>query len=88
MAKHEKSKFSSPRGTSWYGDQLQLALTRMLEKKGVNAKLLLAAPEQEAGCVVYCPRCHAQYTKAREDCADCGYGELLAFVEQAIAERH
>jgi hypothetical protein len=59
----------------------------MLEKKGIDAKLLLAAPEREDGCVVYCPRCRAQYTKAREDCADCGYGALLAFEEQAAAER-
>lgn len=78
------NKFSS-RGTGWYGEQLQLALTKMLEKKGVDAKRLLAAPEREAGCMVYCPRCHAQYTKAREDCADCGYGELLAFKEPAAA---
>lgn len=81
------NKFSS-RGTGWYGDQLQLALTRMLEKKGIDARRLLAAPEREAGCVLYCPQCRAQYTKAREGCADCGYGELLAFKEQATAERH
>ncbi|HEY2116748.1 MAG TPA: hypothetical protein VGJ51_16755 [Candidatus Angelobacter sp.] len=81
------NKFST-RGASWYGEQLQLALRRMLEKKGVDAKRLLAAPEREDGCVLYCPRCRAQYTKAREGCADCGYGELLAFEEQAAAERH
>jgi len=81
------NKFSS-RGASWYGDQLELALTRMLEKKGVGAKRLLAAPDREAGCVVYCPRCHAQYTKEREDCADCGYGELPAFEEQAEDINH
>jgi hypothetical protein len=81
------NKFS-PCGASWYREQLELALTRTLEKKGVDAKLLLAAPDREEGCVVYCPRCHAQYTKAREDCADCGYGELLAFEEPATAETH
>jgi hypothetical protein len=76
------SKFSS-RGASWYGEQLQLALTGMLEKKGVDVKRLLAAPDRQAGCVLYCPRCRAQYMKEREGCADCGYGELLAFGEQA-----
>jgi hypothetical protein len=81
------NKFSS-RGASWYGEQLQLVLTRMLEKKAIDAKRLLAAPEREDGCVLYCPRCRAQYTKAREGCADCGYGELLAFEEQVAAERH
>lgn len=80
-------KFSSG-GASWYGNQLELALTKMLEKKGVDVKGLLAAPEREEGCVLYCPRCRAQYTKAREDCADCGYGELLAFEEEAVGERH
>lgn len=79
------SKFST-RGASWFGDQLELALTRMLEKKGIDMKRLLAAPEKEEGCVLYCPRCRAQYTKSREGCADCGYGELLTFEVQATAE--
>src|ERR1044071_1531098 len=80
------NKFSS-RGTSWYGDQLELALTRMLEKKGIAVRQLLAAPEREDGCMLYCPRCRAQYTKAREGCADCGYAELLAFEEQTARRR-
>jgi hypothetical protein len=81
------NKFSA-QGTSWYGEQLQVALARTLAKKGVDARLLLAAPEREAGCVLYCPRCRAQYTKAREECADCGHGGLLPFGEQATAEKH
>jgi hypothetical protein len=81
------NKFSS-RDISWYGEQLQSALARMLEKKGIDVKLLLAAPEREGGCVLYCPRCRAQYTKAREGCADCGYGELLAFEEPEMAEKN
>ena len=75
------NKFSSG-GTGWYGEQLQSALARMLEKKGIDGGQLVAAPEREEGCMVYCPRCRAQYTKAREGCADCGYGELLAFEKQ------
>jgi hypothetical protein len=71
-------------GVSWFRDQLQLALASMLEKKGVSVKQLLAPPERDGNCVVYCPRCRAQYTKTREDCADCGYGELLAFAGQAV----
>lgn len=66
-------------GTSWYRDQLQLALASMLQKKGVDVKRLLAAPERDGNCVVYCPRCRAQYVKTREACADCGYAELLEF---------
>ena len=80
------NKFSS-RGTGWYSEQLQSALARMLEKKGVDVKRLLGAPEKEEGCVLYCPRCRAQYTKAREGCADCGYGELLGFEAQASSRK-
>ncbi|HEX4603828.1 MAG TPA: hypothetical protein VH724_07530 [Candidatus Angelobacter sp.] len=68
-------------GASWYGDQIQFALGKMLGKKGVAAEQLLAAPEQDGNCVLYCPRCRAQYTKTREGCADCGYEELLTFAE-------
>ncbi len=76
------NKFSVA-GKSWYGDQLQLALANMLETSGLNAKRLLAAPERDGNCVLYCPRCRAQYTKAREDCADCGHAYLLGFEGQA-----
>src|SRR5580765_1360623 len=72
---------------SWYGQQFQLALIQMLERKGVAVKQLLGAPERDGNCVLYCPRCRAQYTKTREDCSDCGYGELLGFEEQATREK-
>jgi hypothetical protein len=70
-------------GTSWYTQQLQLALTNMLSKKGVAATQLLSAPQRHESCVQYCPRCLAQYTKVRESCADCGYTELMEFGEYA-----
>jgi hypothetical protein len=68
-------------GTGWYTQQLQLALTNMLLKKGVAATQLLSAPQRDESCVQYCPRCRAQYTKMRESCADCGYTELMEFGE-------
>ncbi len=68
-------------GASWYGEQLLLALTNMLAKKGLEAKQLFAAPQRDGSCVQYCPRCLAQYTKIRESCADCGYTELVEFAE-------
>jgi hypothetical protein len=71
-------------GASWYAEQLQLALTNMLAKKGLKAKLLLAAPQRDGSCVQYCPRCQAQYTKIRESCADCGYTELMKFAEPIV----
>ncbi|MBZ5508128.1 MAG: hypothetical protein LAO78_21925 [Acidobacteriia bacterium] len=84
---HLRANKFSLAGTNWYGDQFERALGNMLEKSGVDAKRLLAAPEQDSNCVLYCPRCRAQYTKAREDCADCGYGELLGFEGQVAAEK-
>jgi hypothetical protein len=71
-------KFSQS-GASWYQEQLRTALEAMVEKKGIAAHRLLAAPEREGECVQYCPRCRAQYTKAREECADCGFGPLANF---------
>jgi hypothetical protein len=67
-------------GESWYGEQLRAALVEMLRKKEIRAERLLEAPEREGDCVQYCPRCRAQYTKMREECADCGFGPLKTFV--------
>jgi ribosomal protein L37E len=78
-------KFSAP-GMNWHEQQLELAMEKMLRKNGVAAKQLLSAPERENECVVYCPRCRAQYTKGRESCSDCGYGELLAFTDKAATK--
>jgi hypothetical protein len=80
------NKFSST-PMNWYGQQLELALKKTLKKNGAEAKQLLAAPERENDCVVYCPRCCAQYTRSRESCADCGYGELLGFEEQPAIKK-
>ena len=73
-------------GVSWYGNRLEQALLRMLEKNGVDAQRLLAAPEREDNCVAYCPLCRAQYTVLREGCADCGYQELLEFAKETGAK--
>ena len=67
--------------STWYAGQLLAALESMLQKKGVPPQRLLAAPEREGECVRYCPRCRAQYTKVREDCADCGFAPLKDFAE-------
>jgi len=71
----------SQTGESWYGGQLRAALVEMLRKKGIPGERLLEAPEREGDCVQYCPRCRAQYTKTREECADCGFGPLKSFAE-------
>ncbi|HET9836984.1 MAG TPA: hypothetical protein VFR84_02035 [Candidatus Angelobacter sp.] len=70
-------------GKNWYSGQLQAALESTLQKKGLSPQQVLAAPERDGGCVQYCPRCRAQYTKAREDCADCGFAPLKDFGETA-----
>ncbi|HEY2497014.1 MAG TPA: hypothetical protein VGK24_08090 [Candidatus Angelobacter sp.] len=80
------NKFS-PTAMNWYGQQLELALEKTLKKNGAEANRLLAPPKRENECVVYCPRCRAQYTRSRESCADCGYGELLGFEEQPATKK-
>jgi hypothetical protein len=80
-------KFSQS-GASWYQQQLQAALESMLQKKGIPAQRLLQAPEREGECMQYCPRCRAQYTKAREECADCGFGPLLEFDQAPARQEH
>ena len=58
---------------------MQKAMEQAIRKTKLDPQKLLRAPEAESGCVVYCPRCLAQFTKAREDCSDCGYEALAAF---------
>jgi hypothetical protein len=68
-------------GANWYGDQFQFVAAQMLAKKGVAQQEVLGPPERDGSCVLYCPRCHAQYLKMRESCADCGHAELLEFTD-------
>jgi hypothetical protein len=76
----------SQSGASWYAEQLRAALEKTVGKKGIPAQRLLAAPEREGECVQYCPRCRAQYTKEREECADCGFGPLAEFDQAPIRQ--
>jgi hypothetical protein len=62
-----------------YQQMLQQAMEQALKQKGLNPAELLRPPEPDSGCVIYCPRCLAQYTKEREQCTDCGYEKLSAF---------
>jgi len=63
-----------------YQAAVQKAMERGIRQKEIDPEELLQPPEHESGCVVYCPRCLAQYTKPRESCADCGYEGMAAFV--------
>jgi hypothetical protein len=47
-------------------------LTRLAGKAGVSSDQVTAPPAPEEGCIAYCPRCHAQFEKDTEACADCG----------------
>jgi predicted amidophosphoribosyltransferase len=58
-------------------------MEQALKQKGLNPAELLRPPTPDPGCVVYCPRCLAQYTKERDQCTDCGYEELSAFARVA-----
>src|SRR5262249_11777404 len=61
-----------------YQQALQKAMEQGVKQKQLNPPDLLRPPEPESGCVVYCPRCLAQYTKARTECTDCGYEGVTA----------
>lgn len=62
-----------------YQAGLQKAMEQAIRKNKLDPQELLRPPEAESGCVIYCPRCLAQFTKAREECSDCGYESLAAF---------
>jgi hypothetical protein len=66
-----------------YQQMVQQAMEQSIRNKGLNPEELLRPPEPEPGCVVYCPRCLAQYTKPRTECVDCGYEELASFASVA-----
>lgn len=51
---------------------LLVHLTKLAEKAGVSSEQAAAPPDPEEGCSTYCPRCHAQFDKNTEACADCG----------------
>lgn len=62
-----------------YQAGLLKAMEQAIRQNKLNPQDLLRAPEPEEGCVVYCPRCLAQYNKTRDECADCGFEKLAAF---------
>jgi ribosomal protein L37E len=66
-----------------YQAGLQKVMEQAIKKNKLNLQELLRAPEPESGCVVYCPRCLAQYNKIREECADCGFEKLEAFGQKS-----
>lgn len=62
-----------------YQQALQRAMEKIIRQKNLDLEELIRPPRHESGCVVYCPRCLAQYTRERESCSDCGYEGLEAF---------
>ena len=69
-----------------YQQMVQQAMEQSVRKKGLKPEELLRPPKPDPDCVMYCPRCLAQYTKEREECADCGYEKLEDFARpQAVS---
>lgn len=66
-----------------FQQMLQQQMEQAIRKRGVKPEELLRPPEPDPGCVVFCPRCLAQYTKPREECVDCGYERLEEFARVA-----
>jgi hypothetical protein len=68
---------------SWYRDVVATALERAIRRAGVRPESLLRPAQRENECVVYCPRCLAQYVKNSEACSDCGFESLVPFSGKA-----
>jgi hypothetical protein len=67
--------------SQWYQKKLEDLIEQVIRQKGLEPEQLLAPSVQTSGCIVYCPRCFAQYVAERSECADCGYEALRAFQE-------
>jgi hypothetical protein len=63
----------------WYQQTLGKFMERAIRQKGGRPEALLRPGRQDQGCIVYCPRCLAQYTRDVGICADCGFERVLAF---------
>ena len=68
----------------WYQKKLETLIEQVIRQRGLEPERLLAPSAQMSGCVVYCPRCLAQYVSLRSECADCGYEALVAFKEPVV----
>ncbi len=77
-----RSKFSVF-ANHWYQKKLEVLIEQVIRQKGLQPEQLLVPSVQTSGCIVYCPRCFAQYVSERSECADCGYEGLVAFKKPA-----
>ena len=75
-----QGKFSAF-ANQWYQKKLEALIEQVIRQRGLEPERLLAPSAQLSGCVVYCPRCLAQYVAERAECTDCGYEALVAFKE-------
>ncbi|MBI5496372.1 MAG: hypothetical protein HY904_15220 [Deltaproteobacteria bacterium] len=66
-----------------FGTRLPVADRERLEgivrRHGLAAAELVAAPTQEAGSRVYCPRCHEQLTLVTAECRNCAGVPMVEF---------
>src|ERR1700694_2317877 len=71
----------------WYQQKLQDAMERVIWQRGLKPEHLLVPAVQATGCVLYCPRCFAQYVTERTECADCGFETLMPFKTEPLCGR-
>ena len=67
----------------WYQQTLGKFMERAIRQKGVRPETLLRPARRDQGCIVYCPRCLAQYTRDVGTCADCGFENVVAFTKES-----
>jgi hypothetical protein len=73
----------SGRPDNWYPQTLGKFMERAIRQKGGRPDALLRPARQDQGCIVYCPRCLAQYTQDVGTCADCGFERVSAFATES-----
>jgi len=73
----------SGRPDKWYQQTLGRFMERAIRQKGGRPDALLRPARQDQGCIVYCPRCLAQYTRDVETCADCGFERVSAYAKES-----
>ena len=62
-------------------------LSHLKRRQSDEVAAALAQPSREPAALMYCPRCHAQYTVSASECSDCAGVQLVSFQDAPTAQR-
>jgi hypothetical protein len=64
----------------WFAKtQLEYCASYLKAEENIDIEGMADQPARESGCTHYCPRCHAQFSKALQECSDCAGVRVIAF---------